>query len=102
MILVLSGGGLRAYYGLGYASALLEAGVVIKEIIASSASAGFALALLSGTHKEVMEDFISKRRRLVEIRNKKIVLTPHLNYLSMLERFVDIEKVKNYHYLREK
>lgn len=53
-ILVFAGGGVRAFYALGWTAAMSEWGVRFKEIVACSAGAALSLALLSGTHEEVV------------------------------------------------
>jgi len=62
-ILAFSGGGTKALYGLAWTQAMLERGLKISEIFASSSGAAFGLSIVSGNAPQVAEDFFDRAQR---------------------------------------
>jgi len=63
--LALSGGGCKAFFGLGVGCVLQEAGIPIDELAGTSAGSAMALTLMSGSAEKVLRYFYA-----ITLRNK--------------------------------
>jgi len=61
--IAVSGGGCKAFFGLGAGSVILEAGLKVTSIAGTSAGSAMACALLVGNHRDVLEYFKSITQR---------------------------------------
>lgn len=97
-VLVFAGGGVRAFYGLGWAASLQERGIRFREIVASSSGAALSLALLSGTYEQVMYDFAAEARSHKHVDWKSWwrgdpLFTVGAAYRDMIERWLRHQRV---------
>ena len=96
--LVLSGGGCKAFFGLGVGEALLEAGVPIKAIAGTSAGSAMAFSLISRSTEAVVRYFYAiTLRNPANFHWKRLLLGkrpfPHERmYRRALASYIDFDR----------